>query len=80
MLDLLSEEIGPYKLFEEGAGEETHHTISERNMQMRVAEKFGNAKSRLAEVLAEEDISNEGFIDLQSLKAAINAEYDNIDD
>jgi len=41
-------------------------------MQMRVAEKFGNAKSRLAEVLAEEDISNEGFIDLQSLKAAIN--------
>lgn len=49
-------------------------------MQMRVAEKFGNAKSRLAEVLAEEDISNEGFIDLQSLKAAINGEYDNIDD
>ena len=31
-------------------------------------------------MLAEEDISNEGFIDLQSLKAAINGEYDNIDD
>lgn len=77
---MLSEEIGPYKLFEEGAGDETQLTISERNMQMRVAEKFGNAKSRLSEVLAEEDISNEGFVDLQSLKEAISQEYSSIDD
>jgi hypothetical protein len=63
-VELLSEEVGPYKLFEEGAGDETEYTISERSMQMRVAEKFGQAKTRLAEVLAEEDISNEGFVDL----------------
>lgn len=46
---------------------------------MRVAEKFGQAKTRLAEVLAEEDISNEGFVDLQQLKDAIQGEYDSID-
>jgi len=47
---------------------------------MRVAAQFGNARQRLETALQEEDISEEGFIDLSSLKDAISGEYDNIDD
>lgn len=51
VINLLKESVGNYKLFEEGAGEETAFTISERSMQMRVAAQFGNARQRLETAL-----------------------------
>ena len=74
VLEAMREALGHYKLFEEGAGDETEFSVSERHMQQKSVEQFGRKLERLLSCLKDEDYEDEGVLDLVQLKEAITSE------